>query len=84
LDNSGGKEFPPQEVRAGAAAGGRRKQWGKEFPLQGERGKGEGPFFKSVSWLKSEKPILVLPTDSLEDPRNKEMMDSSTEGIASV
>jgi hypothetical protein len=24
-----------------------------------------------VSWLKSEKLILVLPTDSLDDPQNK-------------
>ena len=48
------------------------------FSLSWGRGEGEGPFssadslkapfFKSVSWLKSEKLIPVLPTDSLEDP----------------
>jgi hypothetical protein len=41
---------------------------GKRIPSSWGRGKGEGLFFKFVSWLKSEKLILVLPTDSLEDP----------------
>jgi hypothetical protein len=41
---------------------------GEKNSLSWGRGKGEGLFLKSVSWLKSEKLILVLPTDSLEDP----------------
>jgi hypothetical protein len=43
---------------------------GEKNSLSRGRGKGEGLFLKSVSWLKSEKLILVLPTDSLEDPES--------------
>jgi hypothetical protein len=59
-----GKRRPISQVRAVYD----RKAMGKRIPSRG-RGKGEGLFLKSVSWLKSEKLILVLPTDSLEDPR---------------
>jgi hypothetical protein len=46
-----------------------QKAMGKRIPSSWGRGKGEGLFFKSVSWLKSEKLIHVLPTDFLEDPK---------------
>jgi hypothetical protein len=61
---------PPGEGEEGLS--GKRGVWpksnGEKNSLSWGRGKGEGPSFKSVSWLKSEKLILVLPTDFFEDP----------------